>query len=361
MLTLNSQLIKAYLFLSDPIQRAAYNIAFFGAQSVKSDTKNVVVADAQSVESETTNAVVADAQSIESVTMDADVSDAQSAESDSTARIVQLVEADDSSDTDVEEITVDRTAMIGNPSTLRLRMGGDYTHESVMADGDAIMQTLRRAAEARRYANAIARATIAEFDDGIGPRYKQSTADLIQEAIQLTGLASMGFTLDTEILDRFDEAKMELHKKIIKERARKRMFMKSLKKETNLIKQRKAKEEKAAKEREDKEAAREARTQAKAEACIQKDRDDRERLDAGRKQQDQIWADIKADTPGAKKKSCTHAHAGVWPKQKLNRKFKCEACSVKRGMISFTCPYCDMAVCQMCLGRITSKNKNDKA
>lgn len=88
------------------------------------------------------------------------------------------------------------------------------------------------------------------------------------------------------------------------------------------MEKREARLEKAAKERQEKEAAREARLRILNQATSEKKLQNVEHLTTDHDKQAKLWTDLKADTPEAKKQSCLHAHALVWPKQKHNRKFK---------------------------------------
>ncbi|KAK8911988.1 hypothetical protein QC760_000973 [Botrytis cinerea] len=58
----------------------------------------------------------------------------------------------------------------------------------------------------------------------------------------------------------------------------------------------------------------------------------------------------------AEKQTCCE-HCFFWPKEHMKKKFKCVTCGQKRGMTQYKCPYCALALCQLCLGakRFTKK------
>ncbi|KAI2630316.1 DnaJ-domain-containing protein [Hypomontagnella submonticulosa] len=113
--------------------------------------------------------------------------------------------------------------------------------------------------------------------------------------------------------------------------------------------------EKAAKEAAEKRLMREAEAAAR-----KKSRDDakkaEEELKAEEKEKDRVvekhkqearWETLGARTKDERVDTCLHSSFCTKVTQK--QKFKCPTCHVKRGMIAFQCPHCELSICQQCV------------
>ncbi|KAK7977150.1 hypothetical protein PG988_004640 [Apiospora saccharicola] len=69
---------------------------------------------------------------------------------------------------------------------------------------------------------------------------------------------------------------------------------------------------------------------------------------AERMEQENRWVIHKAVTREDKQKACLHSHSENWPKEVHQRETRCEHCGQKRSTTTFSCPYCELVVCQMC-------------
>ncbi|KAK8077052.1 DnaJ-domain-containing protein [Apiospora saccharicola] len=69
---------------------------------------------------------------------------------------------------------------------------------------------------------------------------------------------------------------------------------------------------------------------------------------AERMEQESRWTIHKAVTREDKQKACLHSHSENWPKEVHQRETRCEHCGQKRSTTTFSCPYCELVVCQMC-------------
>lgn len=69
--------------------------------------------------------------------------------------------------------------------------------------------------------------------------------------------------------------------------------------------------------------------------------------------QEQRWKDQGIATEDEKSLTCLHSNFCAKVQQK--KKFKCSACSAKRGMIAFECPYCSASLCQLCVTNFSTK------
>lgn len=74
----------------------------------------------------------------------------------------------------------------------------------------------------------------------------------------------------------------------------------------------------------------------------------RERKQAERTQQESRWITHKAVTREDKQNLCLHSRFEGWVRTSHQRKVKCKKCGIKRSMITFSCPYCELVVCPMC-------------
>lgn len=54
-------------------------------------------------------------------------------------------------------------------------------------------------------------------------------------------------------------------------------------------------------------------------------------------------------------KLCTCLHSDFCTKLEQKKKFKCTACSGKRGMIAFECPHCSALLCQLCVTNFSTQ------
>lgn len=109
--------------------------------------------------------------------------------------------------------------------------------------------------------------------------------------------------------------------------------------------------ERVAKEQQRQENARrerEARRTEQREAAEREAAAQEKGADTERAEQDARWVRFRATTALDKQNACLHSQFDGWVKTTHQRKPKCESCSVKRSMTTFTCPYCELMVCQKC-------------
>jgi len=107
------------------------------------------------------------------------------------------------------------------------------------------------------------------------------------------------------------------------------------------------------------EVIKEARRVAAEKAAEKKRRDDEKKREEqikksekelkereAKERQELRWANTGVKSESDKLKTCYHD--AFWAKVPQKRKFKCEKCAQKRGLISFKCPHCGLLVCQLC-------------
>lgn len=99
----------------------------------------------------------------------------------------------------------------------------------------------------------------------------------------------------------------------------------------------------------------EAETRRQVEAAAQRADEEQKRklnevIEQERIMQEQRWARLNATTDAEKQHTCLHVH--FWPKEQQKRKFKCDSCGKKGGMIAFRCPHCSLLCCQLCLSKM---------
>lgn len=70
------------------------------------------------------------------------------------------------------------------------------------------------------------------------------------------------------------------------------------------------------------------------------------------------WQRAGALSKEAKLLTCLHSE--FCAKVKQPKKFKCGACSARRGMIAFECPHCACHLCQLCVSKFTEKRAVDE-
>lgn len=71
--------------------------------------------------------------------------------------------------------------------------------------------------------------------------------------------------------------------------------------------------------------------------------------------QEQRWRDAGAITKDERLLTCLHSE--FCSKIEQQRKFKCSACSVKRGMVAFECPHCSVYLCQLCVTNFSTRRQ----
>ncbi|KAI0521114.1 DnaJ domain-containing protein [Xylaria bambusicola] len=64
-------------------------------------------------------------------------------------------------------------------------------------------------------------------------------------------------------------------------------------------------------------------------------------------EQQKRWQQAGATTEEQKAAICLHS--GFCEKIPQRKKFKCDVCCAKRGMVAFKCPYCSRNLCQLCV------------
>lgn len=77
------------------------------------------------------------------------------------------------------------------------------------------------------------------------------------------------------------------------------------------------------------------------------------------KKQEKRWKDVGAVSKDEKLKTCLHSD--LCEKIQHTKKFKCSACSAKRGMTAFECPYCCASLCQLCVTTFSERRKRLEA
>lgn len=73
------------------------------------------------------------------------------------------------------------------------------------------------------------------------------------------------------------------------------------------------------------------------------------------KRQEKRWEDMGAVSKDERFRTCLHSE--MCDKVQHKKKFKCSACTAKRGMIAFECPYCSASLCQLCVTDFSERRK----
>lgn len=73
------------------------------------------------------------------------------------------------------------------------------------------------------------------------------------------------------------------------------------------------------------------------------------------KRQEKRWGDMGAVSKDERFRTCLHSE--LCDKVQHKKKFKCSACTAKRGMIAFECPYCSASLCQLCVTDFSERRK----
>ncbi|KAI1759277.1 DnaJ-domain-containing protein [Hypoxylon sp. FL1150] len=100
-------------------------------------------------------------------------------------------------------------------------------------------------------------------------------------------------------------------------------------------------------------AKKQKKEEAKKEAEAAKIRVRDESRRAEQLKQETRWEVSGAKTEEDKLEACLHSEYCV--KISQQKKFKCGACGVKRGITAFKCPYCSLLLCQQCVVTFTKK------
>ncbi|KUI74291.1 hypothetical protein VM1G_09815 [Cytospora mali] len=118
---------------------------------------------------------------------------------------------------------------------------------------------------------------------------------------------------------------------------------------------RKHREAERARMKAEKEAKQKAKHQARHEAEESKEAQKKRDQEDEKEKQEQRWKDLNAVTKDEKLAACLHSDFCKKIQQK--KKFKCSACSAKRGMIAFECPHCSVFLCQLCVTKFSDSRK----
>lgn len=73
------------------------------------------------------------------------------------------------------------------------------------------------------------------------------------------------------------------------------------------------------------------------------------------KKQEKRWKEIGAVSKDERLRTCLHSD--LCNKVQHTKKFKCTACSAKRGMLAFECPHCLAFLCQLCVTKSSERRK----
>ena len=71
--------------------------------------------------------------------------------------------------------------------------------------------------------------------------------------------------------------------------------------------------------------------------------------------QEKRWEDMGAVSKDEKLRTCLHSD--LCEKVHHTKKFRCTACSAKRGMTAFECPHCSASLCQLCVTTFSERRK----
>lgn len=118
----------------------------------------------------------------------------------------------------------------------------------------------------------------------------------------------------------------------------------------------KRREEEARATREKEQRQRREAEQARREAAERSEALARRRLrDEELEKQEKRWKEMGAVSKDERFRTCLHSD--LCDKVQHTRKFKCSACSAKRGMIAFECPHCSASLCQLCVTDFSERRK----
>ncbi|KAI3393796.1 hypothetical protein diail_3617 [Diaporthe ilicicola] len=109
------------------------------------------------------------------------------------------------------------------------------------------------------------------------------------------------------------------------------------------------------KRREEEERLRQERLEREVEQAHQKSAERNRLLQEESKKQEKYWGDMGAVSMDERLRTCLHSD--LCNKVQHTKKFKCTACSAKRGMIAFECPHCSAFLCQLCVSKSTTRRK----
>ncbi|KAG8169234.1 hypothetical protein KVR01_001983 [Diaporthe batatas] len=119
--------------------------------------------------------------------------------------------------------------------------------------------------------------------------------------------------------------------------------------------ERQRREEEAEIKREEQRQRQEAKEAREKEAKMKEATAKRRLYEEELKKQEKRWEEIGAVSKDEKLKSCLHSE--LCDKVQHTRKFKCTACSVKRGMTAFECPHCSASLCMLCIKVFSVRRK----
>lgn len=101
------------------------------------------------------------------------------------------------------------------------------------------------------------------------------------------------------------------------------------------------------------------RSQRKAERAaklnteaVREEAEKNARREEEQQKQQQRWKDANAVTKDERHAACLHSD--FCQKVQQQTKFKCSACSAKRGRLAFECPYCSAFLCQLCITKFSN-------
>ncbi|KAJ0119303.1 hypothetical protein J7T55_013541 [Diaporthe amygdali] len=100
---------------------------------------------------------------------------------------------------------------------------------------------------------------------------------------------------------------------------------------------------------------REAEEARRKEAEVSKALARRRLQDAEREKQEKRWKDNGTVSNDERLRTCLHSD--LCDKVQHTKKFKCTACSARRGMTAFECPCCSALLCQLCLTKSSNRRK----
>lgn len=98
---------------------------------------------------------------------------------------------------------------------------------------------------------------------------------------------------------------------------------------------------------------REAEQARKREAERSKVLEKRRLQDEELMKQEKRWREMGAISKDERLSTCLHSE--MCGKVQHTKKFKCDACGVKRGMIAFECPHCSASLCQLCVTNFSER------
>lgn len=123
--------------------------------------------------------------------------------------------------------------------------------------------------------------------------------------------------------------------------------------------ERQRREEEAEIKREEKRQRQEAKEAREKDAKMREAIAKRRVHEAELEKQERRWEEMGAVSQDEKLRSCLHSQ--LCDKVQHTRKFKCTACSVKRGMTAFECPHCSASLCMLCIKIFSETRKRMEA